>query len=296
MGVVDHDYPEFLGQNLMGKFLIGLIAGFGIAYLAYRNQTLNRSGFLSASILGTIVFGLGGVGWALVLLTFFISSSGLSIFFKAKKTIGGQYFAKGSQRDAGQVVANGGLAGVLALAYFTLSRFIPESNCLGVLWLGFAASLAGANADTWATELGLFNPRPPVLITSFKQVAKGTSGAVSLVGSLAAFCGSGLVAGLAVLVERAGWVPGSGLSSGRQLLLITLAGFIGALIDSYLGATLQSIYYCPRCDKETERHPFHVCGMKTKHLRGLLWMNNDWVNAACTLSAGLVGMILGGVL
>ncbi len=293
---MDDDDLEVRGERLMEKFLLGLAAGIGISYLAYRAHALNRSGFLAASILGTIIFGLGGVGWALVLLTFFISSSGLSMIFKAKKTGSDQDFAKGSQRDAGQVLANGGVAGVLALTYFILSQFVTDSHWFGVLWLGFAASLAGANADTWGTELGMLNPREPILTTNFKPVLKGTSGAVSLVGSLAALCGSGLVAGLAALVEKAGWAPGCELSSRGQFLLITSAGFIGALIDSYLGATLQIIYYCPRCEKETERHPLHVCGMKTSYLRGLMWMNNDWVNATCTMSAGLVGMLLGIVL
>lgn len=276
----------------MAKFFIGLLLGVGISYLAYRAGALNRGGGVAAGVLGTIVFGLGGLGWAAVLLTFFISSSALSKTFKQRKAEVGTHFSKGSRRDAAQVAANGGVAGFLVLLYFIFLQIIPESNCSALLWVGFAASLAGANADTWATELGLLNPRQPLLLTTFRRVPKGTSGAVSAVGTLAALAGSMLVAGAAILSSLAGWAPDVGLSLGAQFLLISLAGLAGSSVDSLLGATLQAVYFCPHCKKETERYPFHTCGVATLRVRGLPWLNNDWVNTACTLSAGLIGCLL----
>jgi uncharacterized protein (TIGR00297 family) len=276
----------------MINFFFGMAVGVGIAYLAYRAQALNHSGAIAAAILGSIVFGLGGLGWALILLTFFISSSGLSRIINTKKLGTGNEFAKGSKRDAGQVLANGGVAGTLALFTVLLFTVNPESGMLFPMWVGFAASLAGANADTWATELGTLNPRPPVLLTTLRRVPHGTSGGVSLVGTLAALAGSALVGGVAILAGSAGWVPQVTLPGLRVFEVITLAGVLGSLVDSLLGATIQAIYICPACDKLTEKHPTHTCGVQTVRARGLSWLNNDWVNAACTLSAGLVGMIL----
>ncbi len=111
-------------------------------------------------------------------------------------------------------------------------------------------------------------------------------------GTLAAIAGAGLVAGVAVLFSQAGLAPASSIKPIHQLLIITGAGWIGSLVDSLLGATLQVIYFCPACEKETERHPLHGCGEQTTRVRGLLWMNNDWVNAACTVSAGILGVKL----
>lgn len=275
----------------MDQFLWGCAAGVSIAYLAYRAKALSRDGGVAAGILGTVVFGLGGGAWALVLLTFFVTASALSKFLKSRKASLNADFAKGSRRDAGQVAANGGVAGVLALLFFIFSLFIPESRWLSALWIGFAASLAAANADTWATELGVLNPRQPILLTTFKRVPRGTSGGVSLSGSLAALAGSALVAGVAILTMRAGWTPLGGAGLIWQFAIITLAGWIGAFVDSLLGATVQAIYFCPACNKETERHPEHVCGTVTTLKRGMPWLNNDWVNAACTLSAALVGIL-----
>ncbi len=278
--------------DVMAKIYIGLVAGVGIAYLAYRARSLDGGGALAAGVLGTVVFGLGGVGWAVVLLTFFISASALSKVFKSAKSAVGQDFAKGSRRDAGQVVANGGVGGLLTLMFFILAQFSPESELLSPLWLGFCASFAAANADTWATELGVLNPRRPVLISSFKRVPQGTSGGVSLVGTLAALGGSALVALMAVLSFRAGWGPVGGSTLWTQFLVITGAGLLGSFVDSYLGASVQAVYFCPACEKETERHPIHACGTATVLKRGLPWLINDWVNTACTLSAGLLGLLL----
>jgi uncharacterized protein (TIGR00297 family) len=275
----------------MVDFMIGMAAGVGIAYLAHRAGALNRSGALAAGVLGTVVFGLGGLGWALVMLTFFISSSGLSKVFNVKKATAGSDFAKGSNRDAWQVAANGGVAGAAALAFFLLSQWLPGNGLAPILWVGFAASLAGANADTWATELGVLNPRQPVMLTSFRRVPQGTSGGVSLAGTLAALAGSALVGGMAVLATSLGWAPASPIEGVRVIALIVGAGLLGSLVDSLLGATLQAIFYCPHCKKQTEKHPLHTCGTLTVPKRGLPWLNNDWVNLACTLSAALAGVI-----
>lgn len=275
----------------MVNFMIGMAAGVGIAFLAHRAGALNRSGALAAAVLGTVVFGLGGLGWALVMLTFFISSSVLSKFFRAEKTSSGSEFAKGSNRDAWQVAANGGVAGAAALAYFLLSQWLPGNGLATILWVGFAASLAGANADTWATELGVLNPRQPVLLTSFRRVPQGTSGGVSLAGTLAALAGSALVGAMAILASTFGWAPAPLQVGWHVIVLIAVAGLLGSLVDSLLGATLQAIFHCPVCEKQTEKHPLHTCGAKTLHQRGLSWLNNDWVNFACTLSAALAGVI-----
>ncbi|HEY9121696.1 MAG TPA: DUF92 domain-containing protein [Brevefilum sp.] len=276
----------------MAKFLTGLFVAVLIAFLAFRAKALNKSGGVAAAILGTIVFGLGGLEWALLLLIFFISSSALSIFFDVKKGTSGENFSKGSRRDAWQVAANGGMAGILALSHFILSKFASASELLPPLWISFGASLAAANADTWGTELGLLNPGKPVLLCTFKRVPKGTSGGVSLVGTLASLGGSALVGGAMGLLALAGWGHGGDMSPFMQFFLITASGLFGALVDSLLGASLQAIYYCTVCKKETEQHPLHRCGNPTEHLRGLTWVNNDWVNAACTISAGIMGLLL----
>ncbi len=258
------------------QLIIGTLLAIIIAYLAYRARSLDRSGAYAAFVVGTVIFGLGGWQWAILLLTFFITSSGLSRTFKERKREANEKYAKGGQRDAGQVFGNGGIATLFATLHFVF----PEATWP---WLGFAASLAAVNADTWATELGVLNPTPPRLITDLRKVVeKGTSGGVSWVGMLASLAGAGIIGLLAALLSPIGidW---------SIFLWVTIAGLLGSLFDSLLGATVQAIYYCPTCQKETERNPTHSCGTATTRIRGWMWLDNDWVNFACgTFGVGVV--------
>lgn len=252
----------------MTQLLLGFILALAISLLAYKANSLDKSGAIVATIEGTLIFGLGGLEWAILLLTFFVSSSALSKMFKKRKVNLQEKFDKGSRRDAMQVLGNGGLAALFATLHFFYSDALWP-------WLGFAAALAAVNADTWATELGVLAKSQPRLINNLRQkVEKGTSGGVSITGTLASLAGSALIAILAGILSSYGEIF-------SIFILITLAGLLGALFDSLLGATVQAIYYCPVCEKETERHPEHLCGTETRYFRGWKWLTNDWVNFAC---------------
>ena len=256
--------------------LLGFILAIIIAYLAYRAHSLNQSGAIAAVVVGTVIFGLGGLQWAILLLIFFITSSALSRLFKKRKQGLDEKFSKGHERDAGQVFGNGGLA----TAFVLVHALYPEST---VGWVGFAAALAAVNADTWATELGVLNPTPPRMITNLgKRVEKGTSGGVSLFGTLASLLGAFIIALPAALFA----------DNWSLLLLISFAGLAGSLFDSLLGATVQAMYYCPTDQKETEKHPLHTCGTQTIHIRGWKWLDNDWVNFACGAFGVVVALLL----
>lgn len=252
------------------ELIIGFILSVLIGVLAYRAGALNRSGVYAAILTGGLIFGLGGFSWAVLLLTFFISSSLLSRAFASRKLIIHDKFSKGSQRDAGQVLANGGLGAILVVLY----ALAPDQ---GWHWIAFAGAMAAVNADTWATELGMLSIKPPRLITNGQIVERGISGGVSFVGYSAGLGGALLV----------GIVAGglSGLSEAFPLLVlvVTVGGVFGATFDSFLGATVQAIYTCTVCGKETERYPLHTCGTETTQMRGWSWLSNDVVNFACSV-------------
>ncbi len=260
------------------QLLLGFLLALLIALLAYKVRSLDKSGAIAATLEGTLIFGLGGWQWAILLLAFFISSSALSKMFKTRKKDLKEKFDKGSRRDAMQVLGNGGLAAFFALLHF----FFPSALWT---WLGFSAALAAVNADTWATELGVLNPSQPRMITNLKKkVEKGTSGGISITGTLASLAGSALIGILAGIFTPAG-------DALSIFIIVTLAGLLGALFDSLLGATVQAIYYCPVCEKETERHPMHLCGTETRYFRGWKWLTNDLVNFACAGFGVLVALI-----
>lgn len=267
-------------RQTIRRLLTGLLISSGIGVLAYKKHSLSRSGVVGAIPTGTATYGFGGMPWAFTLIYFFVSSSFLSHFRSHDKTrAAADKFSKGSQRDLGQVVANGGIATAMAVGYGLLQT--PAMRT--ALEAGYVGALATANADTWATETGVLSTQAPRLITNGQPVEPGTSGGITLLGTIAS-AGGALTTGIVFkLLKRS--------ASPLMPLIALTAGLAGSLCDSLFGATIQAMYYCPTCYKETERH-IHNCGTPTQPLRGWSWMDNDVVNTLATLSGSLVAILL----
>lgn len=267
-------FTPVIDYIMLTTLALALLISLIIAGLAYWRGSLSTSGAIGALIVGTLTFGFGGWDWGVLLGIFFVSSSILSHFKEEEKKQAAEKFDKGHRRDFGQVMANGGLGGLVA----TFSTLSPSPAWFPL----FVGIMATVTADTWATELGTLSRRPPRLITNGRVVEVGTSGGISPLGTFVSLAG-GLIIGFS-----AGFMVPE-LSSGLGALIGAVGGLIGSLFDSLLGATVQRIYYCDVCQKDTERQ-VHKCGHQTRPLRGWSWLNNDLVNFLASAVGGLVAV------
>ena len=260
------------------RIIAGFVFSIVIGGLAYRRRSLTRGGWLGAIISGTLTFGFGGWTWGLTLIVFFVTSSALSHFRQAQKQrLAGEKFEKGGRRDLFQTLANGGAAALLALLY-GLGGAPPALLAL------FVGVMATVTADTWATELGVLSPRRPRLVTTWRPVEPGASGAITGHGTLAAAAGAlviGLAAAIVAAAEHGAWLP-------WVLPAALLGGLAGSMADSLLGATAQAIYRTPG-GSTTERRAGRD-GTPYPLLRGRRWMNNDMVNFLSSLAGGLIAL------
>ncbi|MBU8905723.1 DUF92 domain-containing protein [Desertibacillus haloalkaliphilus] len=248
-----------------------MVMGVIIAsYLAYKKGALTVSGTIGAIVVGTIIaIGTGIKGLAL-LATFFITSTFLSFYKKDRKA--NSVVEKDDQRDGMQVFANGGLAACASLFYLLDPSFV---------WIGaFIGAFAAATSDTWASEVGSLSQKQPIHIGKWQAVPRGTSGAVSSLGMFAAVCGASLIAmvGMFLWWEEGSW----GL-----WMSLAIAGFLGNIADTVVGASAQVTYFCKLCQSETEQTSH--CGCKTVKVAGVSSVNNDTVNVVCTLSGAILG-------
>jgi uncharacterized protein (TIGR00297 family) len=275
-----------------------IFAGFALSLLigitAYWRGSLTRSGVLGAVLTGTAIFGFGGIVPGFLLVAFFVSSSALSQFRARAKEPLAEKFQKGSRRDFGQALANGGWAAVLAIAFgLTFNE---------IFFIAFIGAIATVTADTWATEIGVLSSRPPRLITTGKSVPVGTSGGITLLGTLTALAGGifiGVIAtaafNLILLILPIGFPEGPNIPTLFNLILFPFlagaSGLTGSLFDSLLGATVQAIYFCDYDQKETERR-LHSCGRETRRIRGWTWLDNDAVNFLASIFGSGVATLL----
>lgn len=261
-------------MSLLIRVLFSLLLSGVISGIAFWRGWLTRSGVVGALIVGTLIMGFGGWVWGILLGVFFVSSSMLSKFKEDEKREAAEKFEKGHERDIWQALANAGIASVIAV----LSVLKPMD-----FWFPLFLGVMGTvTADTWATELGTLSKRPPRLITTGKLVEVGTSGGISPFGTLVSWVGG-------ALIGLVGW--GLGVGGWGLLLVGGFGGLAGSLIDSLLGATVQQIYYCDTCQKDTERE-VHKCGTVTRPLRGWSWLTNDWVNAISSVGGGAVAVLV----
>jgi uncharacterized protein (TIGR00297 family) len=265
------------------RLFLGLLLSGLVSLVGYRRGVLALSGVFGAVAVGTCIVGFGGWAWGLVLVAFFVSSSLLSLYRWRDKSALSDKFAKGHRRDLGQTLANGGLGALLAVGYAVMP---------GPAWLAaFLGAMATVTSDTWATEAGVLSRQTPRLITTWRKVARGTSGAVTRDGSLAALAG-GMGIGLCAILffKPEQFVFGQTIPVEPLWLIVPISGIsglAGAFVDSWLGASVQSIYYCDVCRKETEQC-VHRCGSPTRHLRGWTWLDNDLVNLISSAIGALV--------
>lgn len=177
-------------------------------------------GAITAGLMGVLVaaaFGLKGVS---ILGVFFILSVLATSHKKAEKLLINPGSGEKKGRDAWQVLANGGMAGLTGL----LAVINPENKELYLLMM--AASMASALADTLSSELGMVYGKRFYNIITFKREANGLDGVVSIEGTIIGAIGAGIIA--LIYAEP-----------GQLTLFVTIAGIAGNLCDSLLGGLLE---------------------------------------------------------
>ncbi len=179
---------------------------------------------LTGGVLGVCVYvGAGFTGIALLASFFILGTAATSWQRKIKQVLHIEENNSG-QRKWSQVVANAGVAALLGLFIY----FFPQHQL--VLQLMMAASFSSATADTLSSELGNVYGKRFYNILSFTKDERGRDGVVSLEGTLAGVTGSVVIALIAIW--GFGW-------HGAWFLIVVLAGTVGNLSDSVLGAAFE---------------------------------------------------------
>jgi len=213
---------------ITNQFFIGFCIYFILIYIFCKIPLMTKSGWVSAGILGTILWGcLSWQGWMSVVIYLFLGSLVTKIGFKFKKAQGIAE-KRGGRRGPENVW--GSAATGLFLAIMT------KFNAANVVMfkVGFAASFAAKLADTFGSEIGKRFGGKTYLITSLKKVERGTEGGISLEGTLASFLGAIFMSFVMFSLSI--------ISNKYQFIIVSISGFLATISESIIGAKFQNKY------------------------------------------------------
>ena len=209
--------------SIPDEALIYFLVSSGMGGLSLLTRKITVVGvFVGTLITFALMLSFGWLG-LVGIAAFFTLGTAISVWKRKDKQRLGLAEANAGRRSFPNVLANAGVPFFLSV----ISFFLPvESKNYEVMMM---ASLAAALSDTVSSELGNIYGSRFINILNLKRGVRGEDGMISLEGSL-----SGLVAaftmGLVYLVFD---------GELASVLIITVAGFVGNLSDSLLGATLQ---------------------------------------------------------
>ncbi|KAI8974186.1 integral membrane protein DUF92-domain-containing protein [Trametes punicea] len=182
----------------------------------------------------------------------------------------------------------------------SLPRLLPSPSIKivlnTILTFTIVRHFACCLGDTLASELGILSSSPPILITTLKPVPPGTNGGLSAVGTLSSLMG-GLVMGVTIAISLI--VQSTACRTVWTDILFplalwgTLAGGLGSLLDSLLGATLQCTRFLNSSKRIlTDEAGTPPPGADVKVVSGYDILTNNQVNLLSSIiTAAVLGMI-----
>ncbi len=249
--------------------LFSIILSLFLATIAYYKKAMTMNALILAFIFSCIITYYGGLASFLILCTVFLGTVIAGLIQPEKRRAKSKdIHAKGHAKDVQSIIANV-MPGTLVLLLN-----IPYMQVI------YAALMAEAIADSLASDIGILSDKPPYNILTLKKSTHGLSGNISPLGMSAALIGSAIIGLIYFLFNH----------NFTYFLIITICGFLGNLLDSFLGALLQVKYECPKCHIITEQE--NHCNTKTIRKSGNKFFNNDVVNLLTNALTGLLCYLL----
>ncbi|CAM3806491.1 DUF92 domain-containing protein [Mucilaginibacter galii] len=186
-------------------------------------KKLTAWGAIAGGLCALLAFagaGFTGIG---MMTAFFVAGTAATSWRRADKKKLETTEADHAGRNAGQVLANSGVAAIAGALALLFPAYINWWS------LAIAACFSSATADTLASELGTLYGQRFYNIITWKPDQRGLDGVVSLEGTFLGVLGSVLIA----LMYYAGF------GGAWYIMIIVVAGTAGNLADSILGAVLE---------------------------------------------------------
>ena len=213
---------------ITNQFFLGFWINFILISTFFKAPLMTKGGWLSAGILGTILWGcLSWQGWISVVFYLLFGSIVTKVGYEFKKDRGIAE-KRGGRRGAENVWGSAATG-----LFFAMMSKLNLAN-LVFYKIGFAASFAAKLADTFGSEIGKRFGGDTYLITSFKKVERGTEGGISLEGTAASIVGAIFMSLIMFVLSI--------ISTKYQFVIVVISGFLATITESFIGAKFQDKY------------------------------------------------------
>lgn len=255
--------------------LLPVYIAIGISAILAVSASLMRLLSVPAAVTAAVMLTAASVFWGFAGMTLYLALFAISSLIgvvgrKKRKERVVRIHKRTGARTVIQVLANGLPALVMAAIWFFTG--------LAAFKVAAAGSLAASFADSVAGDVGVLSRGKTVSVIGFKPVERGMSGGITVAGSIATVAASAFGAAIPLFFGEYGWALFGAAA---------IAAVAGCTLDSVLGASLQALYRCNECGRETERT--ECCGKPTELVKGFGFIDNDAVNCIASTFAAVVG-------
>ena len=252
---------------------ISCICAIAVFLIVFFTKAIDFYGSLTSFVVVFLFNYFGSTKALIFLLIAYFSVFSISLYKKAIK----KHQAKSERRNFKQILINGGLGTAFVIIYGVTGNI--KFMILSIIAIG------GCFVDSIASDIGVLSSKTAYDFLKHKQVPKGISGGITLLGCVAAFIASLLVAILACFIFK--------LRCGVAIFIFLMCS-LQTSIDTALGSLIQAKYHCPSCKHIVEKR-MH-CSNETKLIEGVNWVDNNTVNALSSLITVIISLMFFGVL
>lgn len=255
------------------NIITSIILSFILALFAYLKKAMTLPALTLAFIFSIIISYYGGILAFIILTTVFLSTAlTKKIKTTTRQKINESTTEKNGAKDIFQIIANVATGVIFIIIYhFTNNK---------VFLVSYACIMAESMADSLASDIGVLSKKEPINIITLKPSSRGLSGNISMLGLISSLIGSLIIGIIFTLFNQ----------NLKYLVIILISSFMGTIIDSILGATIQVKFKCSKCQQITEKNEH--CHQKTVYLTGLKIFNNDLVNLSSNILTGLISLLI----
>ncbi len=227
--------------------------------VAFFSRLISYYGALLSALIGSMFYFYGGISGVVFVVACYAVMISVSFVGKILKNDLSSVVKKTRSKDLVEIFVNGA-GSLLSLLLYACTEFYG-------FYVMALISLSAGFIDSLASDVGTLSRKMPYDIFNKCVVTKGMSGGITMLGTLASLVGAVIFATAITFI--------CGLPH-YAIVLISAVSYAGCITDTVIGALFQAKYRCSVCGSNTEREEH--CGVPTKLVSGLAFINNDTVN------------------